>query len=86
MIHFPIGYKEGDELFPKDENGKLIHSDVDYVDNWKAMEKLVEKGLTKSIGISNFNINQIERLLQNAEIIPATNQVRNLTYISYFFY
>lgn len=52
-----------------------MYDDVDYVDTWKAMEELVKKGLTKSIGISNFNKRQIERVVENATIIPVTNQV-----------
>lgn len=50
-------------------------SDVDYIDTWKAMENLVKLGLVKSIGVSNFNSEQIDRLLQVAEIKPVTNQV-----------
>lgn len=34
------------------------------------MEKLVEKGLVKSIGISNFNIHRTEKLLKEAKIKP----------------
>lgn len=50
-------------------------SDVDYVDTWKAMERLVELGLVKSIGISNFNSEQIKRILNVARIKPVVNQV-----------
>lgn len=39
------------------------------------MEQLVKLGLVRSIGISNFNSEQIERLLRVAEIKPVTNQV-----------
>lgn len=39
------------------------------------MENLVKLGLVKSIGISNFNSEQIDRLLGAAEIKPVTNQV-----------
>ncbi|XP_076460796.1 aldo-keto reductase family 1 member B1-like [Babylonia areolata] len=42
-------------------------ADVDFVDTWKAMEQMVEKGLAKSIGVSNFNVQQLTRLL-NAPI------------------
>ena len=44
-------------------------------DTWQQMEKLVEEGLVKSIGISNFSVKKIEDLLQYAKIVPAVNQV-----------
>lgn len=57
-----------------------IFSDVDYLDTWKAMEKLVDLGLAKSIGISNFNSQQVERLLANCRIKPVNNQVSELNF------
>lgn len=39
------------------------------------MEEMVRKGLTKSIGISNFNKRQIDSILAIATILPVTNQV-----------
>jgi hypothetical protein len=39
------------------------------------MEECVGLGLTKSIGVSNFNSEQIERLLKVATVKPVTNQV-----------
>ena len=41
----------------------------------QSMEKLVETGLCKAIGISNFTITKIENLLKTAKIVPAVNQV-----------
>lgn len=60
---------------PKDADGNLVFSDVDYLDTWKEMEKLVDHGLVKSIGVSNFNSEQITRVLENCRIKPVTNQV-----------
>jgi aldehyde reductase len=82
LMHWPLGYKEGDELFPTDDLGKIQFSGVDYVDTWKAMEQLVKKGLAKSIGISNFNKRQIERILTVASIVPVTNQVECHPYLN----
>lgn len=81
LIHWPMGFKEGDDLFPLGPNG-VEFSEEDYIDTWKAMEEVNKKGLAKSIGISNFNKKQIERLLEKAEIVPVTNQVESHPYLN----
>jgi aldehyde reductase len=75
LIHWPMGLKEGDDLFPTDSEGQFIPSDVDYVDTWKGMEECVNLGLAKSIGLSNFNSEQINRVLESCSIKPVVNQV-----------
>jgi len=83
LIHWPMGYKEsGDVLFPKNEKDELIFSDVDYIDTWKAMEDLVDLGLIKSIGLSNFNSKQIQRVSDIARIQPVMNQVECHPYLT----
>lgn len=82
LIHWPFAYAEDGDLFPKDSNDKIKFSDVDYLDTYKAMEKLVDEGLTKSIGISNFNASQVERIVANARIQPVTNQVECHPYLN----
>lgn len=76
LIHWPIAYKEGNELFPKKTDGSPEFSNVDYLDTWKGMEGVLNKGLTKNIGVSNFNSEQITRLLKHCKVKPVTNQVR----------
>lgn len=77
LMHYPVAFTERDpfEFWPLNEDGQHDHADVDYLDTWTAMEKLVELGLVRSIGVSNFNSEQIERLLANCTIKPVTNQV-----------
>lgn len=77
LMHWPYGYEyEGDNImFPINASANVNLSDVDYIDTWKAMEKLVDLGLTKSIGVSNFNSEQIDRLLSVARIKPVHNQI-----------
>lgn len=75
LVHFPIAFKEGEELFPVDADGKILTTDIDYLETWKGMEECSRLGLTKSIGISNFNSDQITRLLGVATIKPVNNQV-----------
>ncbi|KAF4525310.1 hypothetical protein B566_EDAN014919 [Ephemera danica] len=80
LIHWPVSYKDGEELFPTDASGKMIWSDADYVDTWPEMEKLVNSGLVRSIGLSNFNSQQIQRVLDIAKIKPAVNQKKLMAF------
>lgn len=82
LIHWPQAYQEETILFPKDADGKNIYSDVDYLDTWKAMEEAVDLGLAKSIGVSNFNAEQLGRILATARIPPANNQVEVHPYLN----
>lgn len=75
LMHWPVAYQEGGEFHPKDENGKVIYSDVDYLDTWKALEDCVDEGLCRNIGLSNFSSRQIQRILQEGRIKPSCNQV-----------
>ena len=65
----------GEELFPKDEFGELFCTEDDYVDTWKAMEECVDNGLVRSIGLANFNIDQLNRVSDMARIQPSVHQV-----------
>ncbi|XP_060892400.1 aldose reductase-related protein 2 [Labrus mixtus] len=81
LVHFPVGFKKmGDELFPK-KDGQMLTSDIDYVDVWRGMEALQASGKVKSIGVSNFNILQLERLLALCRVPPAVNQVELHPYL-----
>ncbi|CAH2062511.1 unnamed protein product, partial [Iphiclides podalirius] len=82
LIHWPQAYKEGDDLFPKDAEDKAVPSPVDYVDTYKAMEALVDKGLVRSIGVSNFNKRQLDRVMEAARIKPAVNQIEVHPYLN----
>ncbi|MET9831135.1 aldo/keto reductase [Streptomyces sp. NPDC006385] len=46
-----------------------------YVDSWRAMIKLREDGLVRSIGVSNFTPEHIERLERETGVLPSVNQV-----------
>ncbi|XP_063544803.1 aldo-keto reductase AKR2E4-like [Cydia strobilella] len=64
LIHWPVG------LYA---NSTLDNSD--YLDTWQAMIAVKDKGLTKSIGVSNFNQKQLERLIKASNVKPAMLQV-----------
>ncbi|XP_076759121.1 aldo-keto reductase 1B-like [Xylocopa sonorina] len=76
LVHWPMSYNEkAQNLWPVDEKGNPMSGEVDYLDTWRGMEECVKLGLTKSIGVSNFNSQQIDRVLSIAKIKPVMNQV-----------
>ncbi|KAH9331655.1 hypothetical protein KI387_003763, partial [Taxus chinensis] len=72
LIHWPIKLIKAAPLAWPKENEFLP---LDLKSTWEGMEKCVEMGFTKAIGISNFSSKKIEDLLSHARIPPAVNQV-----------
>jgi diketogulonate reductase-like aldo/keto reductase len=46
-----------------------------YVETWRALEKLVGEGRVRSIGVSNFTVAHLQRLFDETDIVPAVNQI-----------
>lgn len=46
------------------------------IEVWKAFEAIYKSGRAKSIGVSNFNSTELQRLIDNSEIVPAVNQIK----------
>lgn len=81
LMHWPSPFKAGDNPFPTDSNGKVEAGDTDYVDTYKAMEKLLKDGKAKAIGISNFSKAELERLLKETSVVPAAHQIECHPYL-----
>jgi len=62
----------------RDENG-LFYPDngVDFMDTWRRFEELLKTGVVKSIGVSNFNVTQLQRLLKECSVKPDVNQIES---------
>ena len=52
-----------------------MHEDYDVLDLWTGMVQARELGLAKSIGVSNFNSAQINKILTYSDVRPAVNQI-----------
>lgn len=46
-----------------------------YVESWKALEKIRESGRARSIGVSNFLVPHLEKLLAETDVVPVVNQI-----------
>jgi len=61
----------------------LIHWPVKnrFVETWEALEHLYEKGRVRAIGVSNFLMNHLEKLLPKTNIVPMVNQMEFHPYL-----
>jgi diketogulonate reductase-like aldo/keto reductase len=68
------------DRFPTRPDGSrdiVPRSEWDHTQTWAELEKLVETGKVKAIGVSNYSKRYLEELLPKAKIIPAVNQIEN---------
>jgi diketogulonate reductase-like aldo/keto reductase len=76
LIHwpFPNHHAPGVDVDSRDPHAQpYIHAT--YMKTWRQMEKLVEMGLVKHIGVSNMTIPKLELLLRDAKIKPASHEM-----------
>ncbi|KAI5635091.1 aldo/keto reductase family domain-containing protein [Phthorimaea operculella] len=64
LMHWPIGLNED-----------YTESDVDYMETWRGLEDVRKLGLAKSIGLSNFNKEQLARVVKEGTVKPAVLQI-----------
>ncbi|MFT9820156.1 aldo/keto reductase [Lysinibacillus sp. NPDC056185] len=56
----------------------LVHwpgIDTNYVDVYKALEKIYQDSRVRSIGVSNFHVHHLENLLKETSVVPVINQI-----------
>ena len=75
LIHWPCAMRKGMGPMPRNNTGGCHMDSVAILETWGAMESLVDDGLVKSIGVSNFTIEQLRDVDTHARIKPAVNQV-----------
>lgn len=81
LMHFGIASPKGMGFEPLDEQGMLVTAPVSIRETWEAMEALVERGLVKAIGVSNFTGPMLVDLFSYAKVRPAVNQIELHPYL-----
>ncbi|KAK3323195.1 NADP-dependent oxidoreductase domain-containing protein [Cercophora scortea] len=79
LVHWPVAAeKNADHTVKIGPDGKYVINKA-LTENpeptWRAMERLVDAGLARSIGVSNWTIAGLQQLLQFARIKPVVNQI-----------
>jgi 2,5-diketo-D-gluconate reductase A len=55
---------------------------IDYVETWRAMERILASGGARAIGVSNFQPHHLQRVLDETDIVPAVNQIEAHPYLT----
>ncbi|NMM48154.1 aldo/keto reductase [Marinigracilibium pacificum] len=74
LIHWPVVLKDG-IVFPEKGDDFASLNEVPLTETWNGMELALESGLTKHIGVSNFNSTKLKEVLSVAKHKPEMNQV-----------
>ncbi|XP_068134150.1 rho crystallin [Hyperolius riggenbachi] len=84
LMHWPFSLKPSGAENPYDAEQPFAYDNVDFCATWEALEACKDAGLVKSIGVSNFNRRQLERLLNKPGLKykPVCNQVECHLYLS----
>lgn len=80
LIHWPISFKPG-VGYAQTREEYYTYKDVPLTQTWEGMEECLEAGLTRHIGVSNFNSTKINELLKSCKHAPEMNQVEMHPYL-----
>jgi alcohol dehydrogenase (NADP+) len=82
LIHTPFAFRPGDEQDPRDERGQVIYDPgVTLAETWQALERLVDDGQCRSIGLSDVTLEKLREIDAAARIKPAVVQVESHPYL-----
>jgi alcohol dehydrogenase (NADP+) len=82
LIHTPFAFQPGDEQDPRDQTGNVIYDrGVTLLDTWRAMERLVDRGRCRAIGLSDISLDEVLSIYESARIKPAVVQVEAHPYL-----
>jgi len=80
LVHWPVACNPNGnhDRFPTLPDGSRdVVRSWSHIQTWQAMEKLVDTGKVKAIGVANYSLRYLEQLLPHVKIVPAVNQIEN---------
>ena len=82
IIHTPFAFLPGDDQDPRDELGEIVYDPgVTLAETWQALERLVDDGRCRSIGLSDITLDKLREIVAIARIKPAAVQVESHPYL-----
>ena len=80
LIHWPVVLRK-EVLFLESVTDLIALDDLPISETWPIMEAMVDKGLCKHIGVSNFSVAKLKELLENSRLMPEMNQIELHPYL-----
>ena len=80
LIHWPVVLKKG-VFFPRSGEDLIALDAMPVSATWEAMEVLVDKGLCRHIGVSNFSTAKLKTLIDGVRLKPEMNQIELHPYL-----
>jgi aldehyde reductase len=82
LIHTPFAFQAGDEQDPRDPSGNVIYDrGVTLLETRRALERLVDRGRCRAIGLSDISLGGLLPIFEAARIKPAVVQVESHPYL-----
>jgi diketogulonate reductase-like aldo/keto reductase len=82
LIHTPFAFRPGEDFHPTDAQGQVAYDPgVTLIETWHALERLVDEGRCKSIGLSDVSLEKLKEIVAAARIKPAMVQVESHPYL-----
>jgi alcohol dehydrogenase (NADP+) len=82
LMHTPFAFQPGDDQYPKNEQGETLYDPgVTLLETWQAMERLVDEGRCRAIGLSDITLEKLKEIVAEARIKPAVVQVESHPYL-----
>ncbi|WP_154854619.1 aldo/keto reductase [Cyclobacterium xiamenense] len=80
LLHWPVAVRKGVD-FPSKKEDFLSYEEAPLTETWEGLEEVLEKGLTRHIGVSNFNTQKLREIRESANKQPELNQVELHPYL-----
>ncbi|MCH7408456.1 aldo/keto reductase [Belliella sp. DSM 111904] len=80
LVHWPVSFKKG-VGFAENREQYYTYEDVPLAQTWQGMQQVQQEGMTRHIGVSNFNIAKLKELFAVGGQGPELNQVEMHPYL-----
>jgi alcohol dehydrogenase (NADP+) len=80
LMHWPVAQKKG-VILPHSADDMIDLQTLPLERTWEAMAKMSDKGLVKAVGVANFGVENLRKLIDHTDTVPAVDQIECHPYL-----